>query len=114
MGSNKDAARALAAQRTSASAANARALIGRLVLQLRARRQRFERRHAVHVDRGELLAQRIDRRIVEEPELTLRFARRAGQRRPSAARQLVALERRQDFARAVDDRSWKAGETRHL
>ena len=53
-------------------------------------------------------------RRLEQPELLLRLARRAADRRPAAARQLVALERRENLARALDDRRRQAGEPRHL
>ena len=67
--------------------------------------QRFDRRHPVDVERGEPLAQRRSSgcRRLKQPELPLRLGRRAADRRPAAARQLVALERRQNLARAIDD-----------
>ena len=47
----------------------------RLLLQFGEQRERFERRHAIHVERREPLAQPIvGGRRLEQPELALRFA----------------------------------------
>src|SRR5439155_6555079 len=51
---------------------------------------------------------------LKEPELPLRLRRRPADRWPSAARQLVALERRENLARALDDRRGQPGEPRDL
>src|SRR5947207_12234843 len=67
----------------------------RLFLELGEPRQRLNRRQAIEVDRGQLFPQYVSFRRVEQPKLPLRLGRRAAERRPSAARELIAFERRQ-------------------
>ena len=74
------------------------------LLQLRQQREGLEWRHAIEVDRRELLAQSIlSGDGAERAPLTLRIVRRAADRGPAAAGQLVALEGAQDLAGTVDD-----------
>src|SRR4051812_28050103 len=82
-----------------------RASRSQLLLQFGDQRQRRHRRHVIDLDGGELLPQRVVvRRRLEQRELTLRIGAGAADRRPAAARELVAFERGEDLARAVDDR----------
>src|SRR5205823_13794108 len=79
--------------------------------------QRVERRHPIDVDRGELFAERIvvgGGGRLKQRQLPLRIRRRAAHRRPAAARELVALERAEDLARAIDHGLRQAREPRHL
>ena len=88
----------------------------RVLLQLGEQRRA---RRAASCDRRRCAASRCAQPIVggrrlEQPELLLRLRRRAADRRPAAARQLVALERGENLAGALDDRPRQAREARHL
>ena len=78
--------------------------------------QRLERRHAIDVDGRDAAGagRRPALRRLKETELLPRVGSCAADRGPSAARELVVLERRQDFARAVGDRPRQAGQPGHL
>src|SRR6266566_2798466 len=75
-----------------------------LFLELGQRSERLERREAIDIDRRQLLPERIGGRRLKKSELPLRLGWRSTDRRAAAARQLVALERRQDLARPIDHR----------
>ena len=81
---------------------------------LRQQRQRLQGRHVVRVGdraaRASFSGCGIRRRHLKQPQLLLRLRRRAADRRPAAARQLVVLERFENRPRARDDRCGHARE----
>src|SRR5262245_15944276 len=96
----------------SKSTTTTRLRLAGFVLELRKEREGLYRGELIHVDGAESPAQLIvcDLRGLEQSQLRLRRGPAAAQGGTAAARQLVALETRENFARTGHDRRRQTGQ----